>query len=331
AGIDGIAVWALTCLTAVLSSMDARSLPEAIFRLAAPLVAAWLWERGMAIERHRIRGTGRINWRLTPERILVRLGLAEARDRSAADVDAQRWVTRIGLAAKRAKQLRDTSASDRKQRTALARLDRVFERAAQHIGLGRDPEVQERVRAEVAALFSVSGLLDVPASSEWMPSPEAPTPTIPVRRIVVLRTEARTEPVIRVVRLARQFSFTSEPAQPAVHVLRRGFTFRPGTVRTAPPRTVLVFRNGSVSADRDHIDRTVFVREITAEILTAAAQGDKWGPDYDTLQARSGRKRSWCEKAVADARKAVFPTDLRTDDADRAPALAGSLNGSPTS
>ncbi|MEV4897786.1 hypothetical protein AB0K48_51475, partial [Nonomuraea sp. NPDC055795] len=52
AGIDGIAVWALTCLTAVLSSMDARSLPEAIFRLAAPLVAAWLWERGMAIERH---------------------------------------------------------------------------------------------------------------------------------------------------------------------------------------------------------------------------------------------------------------------------------------
>ncbi|MFD9950652.1 hypothetical protein ACFWX0_58365, partial [Nonomuraea sp. NPDC059022] len=32
AGIDGIAVWALTCLTAVLSSMDARSLPEAIFR-----------------------------------------------------------------------------------------------------------------------------------------------------------------------------------------------------------------------------------------------------------------------------------------------------------
>src|SRR5687768_5063981 len=57
AGIDGIAVWALTCLTAVLSSMDARSLPEAVFRLAAPLVAAWLWERGMAIERHRIRGT----------------------------------------------------------------------------------------------------------------------------------------------------------------------------------------------------------------------------------------------------------------------------------
>ncbi|HEY9524857.1 MAG TPA: hypothetical protein VIR33_16590, partial [Thermopolyspora sp.] len=83
AGIDGIAVWALTSLSAVLSSMDARSPAEALFRLAAPLVAAWLWERGMAIERHRITGRSRIHWRLTPERMLVRLGLAEVSDRTA--------------------------------------------------------------------------------------------------------------------------------------------------------------------------------------------------------------------------------------------------------
>src|SRR5689334_17082861 len=51
AGIDGLAVWVLTGLSAVLSAMDAASVAEAIFRLAAPLVAAWLWERGMAIER----------------------------------------------------------------------------------------------------------------------------------------------------------------------------------------------------------------------------------------------------------------------------------------
>ncbi|MFD2351484.1 hypothetical protein ACFSTC_22500 [Nonomuraea ferruginea] len=110
AGIDGIAVWALTCLTAVLSSMDASSFPEAVFRLAAPLVAAWLWERGMAIERHRIRGTGRINWRLTPERLLVRLGLAEVSDRTASEVDAHRRLTRVALAAKRAKALREAGA-----------------------------------------------------------------------------------------------------------------------------------------------------------------------------------------------------------------------------
>src|SRR5690606_39242849 len=56
AGIDGIAVWALATLTAVLSALDAASHAEAVFRLAAPLVAAWLWERGMALERRRITG-----------------------------------------------------------------------------------------------------------------------------------------------------------------------------------------------------------------------------------------------------------------------------------
>jgi hypothetical protein len=174
AGIDGIAVWALTALTAVLSSMDARSLPEALFRLAAPLVAAWLWERGMAIERHRIRGTGRINWRLTPERVMVWLGLAEVSDRTAGEVDAQRRRTRLSLAAKRARELRDSGASDRKQRAALAKLDKAFEEAAEHIGLGRDKQMQELVRAEVAALYSAASLMDVTADSAWVPDREDP-------------------------------------------------------------------------------------------------------------------------------------------------------------
>jgi hypothetical protein len=171
AGVDGMAVWALTVLTAVLSSMDARSLPEAVFRLAAPLVAAWLWERGMAIERHRIRGTKGIHWRFTLERVLVAARLAEASDRTAGDVDRQRWITRIGLAAKKAKTLRDTNASDRKQRAALAQLDKAFEQAAKQIGLGHDKQVQEEVRAEAAALYSVAALMDITADSAWDPAP----------------------------------------------------------------------------------------------------------------------------------------------------------------
>ncbi|WP_433363875.1 hypothetical protein [Streptosporangium sp. CA-115845] len=175
AGIDGIAVWALTGLSAVLSAMEASSLPEAVFRLAAPLVAAWLWERGMAIERHRATGRKRIHWRLTPERILVRLGLAESRDRTAEEVDAQRRLTRVALAAKRARMLRETGASERKMRAALTKLDRAFERAAEHAGLARDPQVQERLRSETGALYSTSGLLDVVPASEWMPAvKEAP-------------------------------------------------------------------------------------------------------------------------------------------------------------
>ncbi|WP_125635573.1 hypothetical protein [Nonomuraea sp. WAC 01424] len=179
AGIDGIAVWALTCLTAVLSSMDARSIPEALFRLAAPLVAAWLWERGMAIERHRIRGTGRINWRMTPERLLVRMGLAEVSDRTASEVDAHRRLTRVALAAKRAKALRDGGGSERKMRAALAKLDKAMDQAVEHTGLAVDQQRQEALLAQIAALYNTTALIDADPRVPW--EPEADHRPVPAR------------------------------------------------------------------------------------------------------------------------------------------------------
>jgi hypothetical protein len=180
AGIDGIAVWALTCLTAVLSSMDARSLPEAVFRLAAPLVAAWLWERGMAIERHRIRGTGRINWRLTPEKLMVRIGIAEVSDRTASEVDAHRRLTRVALAAKRAKALREGGASNRKMRGALAKLDKAMDQAVEHTGLAVDQKRQEALLAQIAALYNTSALIDADPRVPWEPEDERqPVPARP--------------------------------------------------------------------------------------------------------------------------------------------------------
>ncbi|MFI6814713.1 hypothetical protein ACIBG7_20030 [Nonomuraea sp. NPDC050328] len=181
AGIDGVAVWALTCLTSVLSSMDARSVAEAIFRLAAPLVAAWLWERGMAIERHRIRGTGRINWRLTPERMLVRIGLAEVSDRTATEVDVHRRLTRVALAAKRAKNLREQGAPDRKVRAALARLDKAMDQAVEHTGLAVDPARQEALLAQIAALYNTEALIDADPRVPWGPqyADQQPVPARP--------------------------------------------------------------------------------------------------------------------------------------------------------
>jgi hypothetical protein len=167
AGIDGIAVWALTVLTAVLSSMDARSLPEAVFRLAAPLVAAWLWERGMAIERHRIRGTKGIHWRLTPERILVWLGVAEATDRTAGQVDAHRRLTRVALAAKKAKTLREAGVTGRKLRRAFAALDKRIDQAVAHTGLARDPQMQWALLDQVTALRGGTSLMDLPDVAPW--------------------------------------------------------------------------------------------------------------------------------------------------------------------
>jgi len=167
AGIDGIAVWALTGLTAVLSSMDARSLPETIFRLASPLVAAWLWERGMAIERHRATGRKRIHWRITPERILVRLGAAESQDRTAEQVDQQRRFTRVALAAKKVRILMESEAKPSKVATARQKLERAYAAAHAHTGLGRSEELQELLAAETRSLFSAGELVNLHAASAW--------------------------------------------------------------------------------------------------------------------------------------------------------------------
>jgi hypothetical protein len=54
------------------------------------------------------------------------------------------------------------------------------------------------------------------------------------------------------------------------------------------------------------VDRDAVVTELASEILTAAAAGETWRPDYSALMYRTGYRRSWCEKAVRDARRAAL-------------------------
>ncbi|MER7361977.1 hypothetical protein [Nonomuraea wenchangensis] len=161
AGLDGIAVWALAALTAVLASIDAKSAGEMVFRLAAPMVAAWLWERGMRLERRKLRGLSGINWRLTPERILVRLGLAEATDRTASEVDAHRRITRVALAAKKVHLLRSANASARKLRRAAAELDKRLDQAVEHTGLARDDRMKWALLDQVGTLGGAEQLCNL--------------------------------------------------------------------------------------------------------------------------------------------------------------------------
>ncbi|MGA4989832.1 hypothetical protein [Nonomuraea bangladeshensis] len=161
AGLDGIAVWALAALTAVLASIDAKSGGEMVFRLAAPMVAAWLWERGMRLERRKLRGLSGINWRLTPERILVRLGLAEATDRTASEVDAHRRITRVALAAKKVHLLRSANASARKIRRAAAALDKRLDQAVEHTGLARDDRIKWALLDQVGTLGGAEHLCNL--------------------------------------------------------------------------------------------------------------------------------------------------------------------------
>jgi hypothetical protein len=170
ASVDGAAVWALTSLSAVLSAMHASSFPEAVFRLSAPLVAAWLWERGMAGDRHAATGQSRrIHWRLTPDRILVRLGLADPAARSSDQAATERRLARVALAARQARALRTVGASTRRQGRALARLERAVVEAVTHTRLATDDAQQRHLLAHVAALYQAHTLLDLDHPAPWQP------------------------------------------------------------------------------------------------------------------------------------------------------------------
>jgi Protein of unknown function (DUF2637) len=61
------------------------------------------------------------------------------------------------------------------------------------------------------------------------------------------------------------------------------------------------------------VDRDAVVARLADEIRDAIDAGDRWQPDYPALMQATGRRRSWCEKAVRDARTAVFNTPDTTD------------------
>lgn len=127
-----------------------------------------------------------------------------------------------------------------------------------------------------------------------------------VRRTFTFRPGARTEEP-RTVRLARTFAFRTGPAVEPVRTIRRAFTFQAGAPRTEPEP---VREPARTEPDPVLADKDTFVRTITGEILAAADRGDEWGPDYAELMARTGRSKSWCEKAVRTARTGLFRTEV---------------------
>ena len=167
AGVDGAAVWALAGLSAVLSSLDARTFAEATFRLAIPTVAAWLWERLMAADRRRTKTARRINWRITPERVLVWLGLAEAADRTAVEVDAHRKLTRVARAAYRLRVLTATGARAWRINQAGRRLDAAMRAAVEHTGLAVEQVRQDALMAQLGALYNAQALAQITPAAPW--------------------------------------------------------------------------------------------------------------------------------------------------------------------
>jgi hypothetical protein len=75
-------------------------------------------------------------------------------------------------------------------------------------------------------------------------------------------------------------------------------------------------RERDAQGRKDSVDRAAIVAELAEELRDAIEAGERWRPDYPALMARTGYRRSWCEKAVRDARAAVLPANRTDTDAE---------------
>ena len=139
AGADGLAVWVLTCASGLMSASEAGSPQEALVRLGAPLVAAWLWERSMVPERRAqkaAQGTAEaaVRWLFSVKRIAVRLGLATALGADLETEDANRRIDRFVRADNRAQR-----AGWLTRGRAAKRRDRAHARLMEQARMQADP------------------------------------------------------------------------------------------------------------------------------------------------------------------------------------------------
>ncbi|MCP2325178.1 hypothetical protein HDA40_003685 [Hamadaea flava] len=162
-GVDGIAVWVFAALTASLSATDADSVREVCLRLAAPLVAAWMWERALAAERNARTGTTnrRIHWTLTVERVFVWLHLAEAQGRDVTEVDRIRRRARLGRARLNLYLLQNKkNTSAWRLRRAHTKVVRRAMQAAEHTGLAAIPDAATEREAIQMYMATIYGIVD---------------------------------------------------------------------------------------------------------------------------------------------------------------------------
>ena len=171
-GIDGLAMWVLTGTSAFLASLASSSVAEALFRLAPPLVAAWLWERALVSERRRRADRGQreeITSRISPKRILVRLGLAEPAGQTLGETAAQRRIMVLALAAEAVAALEDAGAGpgDRRHQRAERRLRTALRQAVELADLAGSPARQTALVNQLRILRSPHDLVTLDAESPW--------------------------------------------------------------------------------------------------------------------------------------------------------------------
>ncbi|MDF5756682.1 hypothetical protein [Spongiactinospora sp. TRM90649] len=175
AGADGVAVWVFAAVSGFFAATDADTLAGAAFRLVPPLAAAWLWERGLSATSAHITGArrSRVHWRLTPERLAVRLGLADPSERSASEASAHHLVARTAVAVHRAWRLsarteRQWALTTWRRERALLGVDRAFRLLVERSDFATNPDRQADLSARLDVLLGARRALDHTPRPPWL-------------------------------------------------------------------------------------------------------------------------------------------------------------------
>lgn len=162
AGIEGPMIWVISALSGVFSSLNSRSGAEAAFRLAPPLIAAWLWERSLSTERRRLGDGAKGYLRQLADRVLVRLGMAEPGQRTVGEAAARWRIHRLARAVVRARRGGRALGSYRRRRVytlTVAANDRA--------DLATDAARQELLLSYIGSLRGAEVLMALKPPAPW--------------------------------------------------------------------------------------------------------------------------------------------------------------------
>lgn len=172
-GTAGVAVWVFAAVSGVLSASHEVIWWGEVARFAAPLMSAFLFdlltsgEQGDARQRagHKRK---RINFKLSPERVLVRLGLADGSDRTAEDAARDRAIARVATLCHRAQ----LALAGKNRVHAETAYRRALEAANERFGLARDDKLMAQLRTSIALLDGAMDMTSTEAiansSNPWV-------------------------------------------------------------------------------------------------------------------------------------------------------------------
>jgi hypothetical protein len=159
-GPDGVAVWVLAATSGVFSAIDGHSWGERIFRLVAPLVAAWLWERGLAAHRRRARGVRTlrgVDWSGLLDRVLIRLRLRHVAEQSATEVERARRIAHLAALRFRLNELSDGATlrlfRGVRVRRATTRFEVALAKANRDLGVAGEASLRLALQMHLAVLY----------------------------------------------------------------------------------------------------------------------------------------------------------------------------------